>query len=94
MVLNTTEHPQTRAIIQAVIVDVEKGEVTAVHDFSEPDVTANLDNYRKLTREHAEIAPVVQRYGDAAARAAAFSKSLPMAASSGSTPWKKSRSMP
>jgi len=31
---------------------------------SEPDVTANLDNYRKLTREHAEIAPVVQRYGD------------------------------
>jgi peptide chain release factor 1 len=31
---------------------------------SDPDVTANLDNYRKLTREHAEIAPVVQRYGD------------------------------
>ncbi|MCM2329110.1 MAG: peptide chain release factor 1 [Lysobacter sp.] len=31
---------------------------------SDPDVTANLDNYRKLTREHAEIAPVVGRYGD------------------------------
>ncbi len=31
---------------------------------SDPDVTGNLDNYRKLTREHAEIAPVVQRYGD------------------------------
>jgi len=25
-------------------------------------VTANLDNYRKLTREHAEIAPVVELY--------------------------------
>ncbi|HEX4942898.1 MAG TPA: peptide chain release factor 1, partial [Usitatibacteraceae bacterium] len=31
---------------------------------SDPDVTANLDNYRKLTREHAEIAPVVGRYGE------------------------------
>jgi peptide chain release factor 1 len=31
---------------------------------SDPDVTSNLDNYRKLTREHAEIAPVVGRYGD------------------------------
>ena len=31
---------------------------------SDPDVTADLDNYRKLTREHAEIAPVVQRYGE------------------------------
>jgi peptide chain release factor 1 len=26
------------------------------------DVTANLDQYRKLTREHAEIGPVVERY--------------------------------
>ena len=26
------------------------------------DVTKNLDNYRKLTREHAEIAPVVELY--------------------------------
>ena len=26
---------------------------------SDPDVTANLDNYRKLTKEHADIAPVV-----------------------------------
>ena len=26
------------------------------------DATANLDNYRKLTREHAEIAPVVELY--------------------------------
>ena len=26
------------------------------------DVTANLDQYRKLTREHAEIGPVVARY--------------------------------
>ena len=31
---------------------------------ADPDVTANLDNYRKLTREHAEIAPVVGRYGE------------------------------
>ena len=26
------------------------------------DVTHNLDNYRKLTREHAEIGPVVELY--------------------------------
>ncbi len=29
---------------------------------SDPDVTANLDNYRKLTREHAELSPVVALY--------------------------------
>jgi peptide chain release factor 1 len=29
---------------------------------SSESVTANLDNYRKLTREHAEIAPVVELY--------------------------------
>ena len=29
---------------------------------SAEDVTSNLDNYRKLTREHAEIAPVVELY--------------------------------
>jgi peptide chain release factor 1 len=31
---------------------------------SDPDVTANLDNYRRLTKEHAEISPVVERYGE------------------------------
>jgi peptide chain release factor 1 len=31
---------------------------------SDPDVTANLDNYRRLSKEHADIAPVVRRYGD------------------------------
>ena len=30
----------------------------------DPDVTANLDNYRRLTKEHADISPVVARYGD------------------------------
>ena len=30
---------------------------------SDPDVTGNLDNYRKLTREHAELSPVVALYG-------------------------------
>jgi peptide chain release factor 1 len=29
---------------------------------SRADVTANLDQYRKLTREHAEIGPVVEHY--------------------------------
>ena len=31
---------------------------------SDPDVTGNLDNYRKLTKEHADITPVVERYGE------------------------------
>jgi len=31
---------------------------------ADPGVTADLDNYRRLTREHAEIAPVVARYGE------------------------------
>jgi len=31
---------------------------------SDPDVTGNLDNYRRLTKEHAEISPVVERYGE------------------------------
>ncbi|HVE07236.1 MAG TPA: peptide chain release factor 1 [Paraburkholderia sp.] len=30
---------------------------------SRADVTANLDQYRKLTREHAELGPVVEQYG-------------------------------
>jgi len=30
---------------------------------SDPDVTSNLDQYRKFTREHAELSPVVERYG-------------------------------
>jgi peptide chain release factor 1 len=30
----------------------------------DPGVTGNLDNYRKLSKEHADIAPVVGRYGD------------------------------
>jgi peptide chain release factor 1 len=29
---------------------------------SDPEVTRDLDNYRKLTREHAEIAPVVELF--------------------------------
>ena len=29
---------------------------------SREDVTANLDQYRKLTREHAEIGPVAEHY--------------------------------
>ena len=32
------------------------------HLLSAETVTANLDNYRKLTREHSEIAPVVELY--------------------------------
>ena len=31
---------------------------------ADPEVTSDLDNYRKLSREHAEITPVVGRYGD------------------------------
>ncbi|AKJ69923.1 peptide chain release factor 1 [Pandoraea thiooxydans] len=30
---------------------------------SQSDITDNLDNYRKLTREHAELSPVVEQYG-------------------------------
>jgi peptide chain release factor 1 len=30
----------------------------------DPGVTANLDNYRRLTKEHSDISPVVARYGD------------------------------
>jgi peptide chain release factor 1 len=31
---------------------------------ADPGVTANLDNYRRLAKEHADIGPVVRRYGD------------------------------
>ena len=34
---------------------------------ADPEVTANLDNYRRLSKEHADISPVVARYGDYAA---------------------------
>ena len=29
---------------------------------SREDITSNLDQYRKLTREHAELGPVVEQY--------------------------------
>ncbi len=29
---------------------------------AQPEATADLDNYRRLTREHAELAPLVERY--------------------------------
>ena len=29
---------------------------------SDEDVTSNMDNYRKLTREHAELTPVVEQF--------------------------------
>ena len=32
------------------------------HLLSDPDLTSDLDNYRKLTREHAELTPVVAQY--------------------------------
>jgi len=32
------------------------------HLLSSESATANLDNYRKLTREHADIAPIVELY--------------------------------
>ena len=34
------------------------------HLLTAPDITSDLDNYRKLTREHAEISPVVALYHD------------------------------
>jgi peptide chain release factor 1 len=34
---------------------------------ADPGVTANLDNFRRLSREHAEISPVVARYAEYAA---------------------------
>jgi peptide chain release factor 1 len=46
---------------------------------SDPGVTANLDNYRKLTREHAEIAPVVGRYGEYVATQADIAAAADMA---------------
>ncbi|MGE0358341.1 MAG: peptide chain release factor 1 [Burkholderiales bacterium] len=46
---------------------------------ADPGVTANLDNYRKLSREHAEIAPVVERYGEYAAAEADIATAEDMA---------------
>ena len=37
---------------------------------SDPGITSNLDNYRKLTREHAELSPVVALYARYTAREA------------------------
>ena len=31
---------------------------------ADPDVTGNLENYRRLTKEHADISPVVARFGE------------------------------
>ncbi|RKV72066.1 MAG: PCRF domain-containing protein, partial [Neisseria sp.] len=35
-------------------------EVTAL--LGSPEATSDMDNYRKLTREHAEITPVVETF--------------------------------
>ncbi|NJD89336.1 MAG: peptide chain release factor 1 [Betaproteobacteria bacterium] len=46
---------------------------------ADPGVTANLDNYRKLAKEHAEISPVVARYGQYAAAEADIAAAEEMA---------------
>ncbi len=46
---------------------------------ADPGVTANLDNYRKLSKEHAEISPVVARYGQYAAAEADIAAAEEMA---------------
>lgn len=40
--------------------DMRQAEIDAM--LQQPDVTDDMDNYRKLTREHAEITPVVQTF--------------------------------
>ena len=40
--------------------DMRQAEIDAM--LQQPDVTDDMDNYRKLTKEHAEITPVVQTF--------------------------------
>ena len=40
--------------------DLRQAEIDAM--LQQPDVTDNIDNYRKLTKEHAEITPIVETF--------------------------------
>lgn len=59
VILNTTDHPQTRAIIQGVIVDVEKGESLATAFARHPAMFPRL--YLSMIRaaEEGSLLPVV-----------------------------------
>ena len=59
VILNTTEHPQTRAIIQSVIVDVEKGESLAAAFARHPAMFPRLYVSMIRAAEEGSLLPVV-----------------------------------
>lgn len=48
--------------IEAKLAQLSQRLEELTHKLSDPEVTADLDNYRRLTREHAELTPVVAQY--------------------------------
>ena len=59
VILNTTEHPQTRAIIQSVIVDVEKGESLGTAFSRHPAMFPRLYVSMIRAAEEGSLLPVV-----------------------------------
>ena len=59
VVLNTTDHPQTRAIVQAVIVDIEKGESLATAFARHPAMFPRLYVSMIRAAEEGNLLPVV-----------------------------------
>ncbi|PSB91602.1 peptide chain release factor 1 [Candidatus Pandoraea novymonadis] len=51
-----------KASMQAKLDQITQRLVELNKLLSQTDVTDNLDNYRKLTREHAELSPIVEQY--------------------------------
>ena len=59
VILNTTEHPQTREIVQALIVDVEKGESLAAAFARHPQMFPRLYVAMIRAAEEGSLLPVV-----------------------------------
>ncbi|KAG0164878.1 hypothetical protein DFQ30_009272, partial [Apophysomyces sp. BC1015] len=59
---SSSEHAPMKPSMQAKLEQLTKRLPELNELLSREDVTSNLDQYRKLTREHAELAPVVKQY--------------------------------
>ena len=53
-----------KATLEAKLAQLERRLIDVEHLLGAPDAAADLDEVRRLSREHAEIGPIVRLFGD------------------------------
>jgi peptide chain release factor 1 len=73
-----------KATLEAKLAQLERRLADVERLLGAPDAAADLDEFRRLSREHAEIAPIVALYGDYRAAEADLATAQEMLADAGS----------